>query len=133
MAWLSAVPEGGKDKRSRYEQIRSVDENSIDLELPDVDPAEYLVALLHEVGPVESNGYGPTTLSWKELDSWIERTALDLTPWEILMIRKMSEAYAAEHSKASKRDALPPYKRVVLTQPEISNKLGAMLRARKRN
>ena len=98
-----------------------------------VSQSRYDLFPSHDIGPVESNGYGPITLSWKELDSWVERTALDLTPWEILMIRKMSEAYAAEYSKASKRDALPPYKRVVLTQPEISNKLGAMLRARKRN
>jgi hypothetical protein len=92
LAWLHAVPEGSKKSRlASY-----TDDDSTFLQFPELDGAGYLVNLLQEAGLIMSNGMGVVPLTWQEIESWLRVTELRLSVWEKLIIREMSEAYAAE-------------------------------------
>lgn len=101
------MPEG--QKKSRLESYKGLDENSLFLRLPSLDGADYLVGLLFEAGLTQSTGMGVHALSWSEIDSWLRVTQARLNLWEILTIKKMSEVYAGELGKATKRDYPAPY------------------------
>lgn len=107
MAWLHATPEGSK--KSRLKSFKDLDENSSFLKLPDIEGAEYLVALLSEVGFVSNTGMGITHLSWTEINSWITCTQLELSIFEKLLLREMSEVYANELNAATAKDRPAPY------------------------
>lgn len=132
MAWLHAVPEGSK--KSRLTFFKEQDENSSFLEFPEVDGAEYLIALLQEAGLMLTNGMAVVPLSWQEIESWLRTTKLDLSIWEKLVIREMSEAYVVELSKATGKDAAAPYTAVVeeIDRPAVAQKLLSVLRGFKR-
>jgi len=59
-----------------------------------------------------SNGMGVISLSWSEIKSWLQVTQLNLSVWERMTIKSMSEAYASELSVASKKDSVAPYTHV---------------------
>lgn len=145
MAWLSAVPSEDTDntkkkttdKRSRYTRFveGGADEFSHSLQMPEVLGADYLVSLLNEVGPVDTNGMGVTPVGWTEMFHWIELTGLELSPWECLTIRELSQAYATEYSQSSDKNRPPPFSPEVISQTQrdkVSNMLGAFLRSFKK-
>lgn len=101
------MPEGRKT--SRLKSYKDLDENSSFLKLPKLDGADYLVNLLFEAGLLESTGMGAAALSWSEIESWLRVTQLDLSVWERLTIKSMSEVYVAELSTATKKDSPAPY------------------------
>ena len=107
LAWLAATPE--KATKSRYKSFSELDENSTYLKLPKIDGAEYLVSLLYEAGLLESSGMGAMPLSWQEIESYLTCTRTDLTTWETLMLKTLSEAYVGEYNQASKKDRSAPY------------------------
>jgi hypothetical protein len=101
------VPEGSKS--SRLKSFSALDEDSNFLKLPKVDGAEYLVSLLYEAGLCGSVGMGVVPLTWNEIESWHRFTSLDLSIWERLLIKSLSEEYASELSRASAKDHPAPY------------------------
>lgn len=78
--------------------------------MPDI-PQEfgYLLALFFDSGQAMSTGMGLTPLNWQEIESWINVNNLELSLWEIETIKKMSEAYCAEYSRASDPMRQAPY------------------------
>lgn len=58
---------------------------------------------------MQSTGMGIGALSWSEIESWLRVTQMDLSTWEKLTIKTMSEVYASELSVATKRDHPAPY------------------------
>lgn len=134
LAWLNASPEGSK--KSRLEAFKARGDDSSFLEFPKIEGAEYMVALFQEAGVMQSNGMGVIPLTWQEIESWLRTTELDLSVWEKLTIREMSEAYVAEFTKASAKDAPAPF--VPIVEPEqidraaVSNKIADVLRGFKR-
>ena len=104
------MPEGAK--KSRLKSYKELDENSSFLGLPNLDGAEYLVTHLFEAGLVQSTGMGVTSLSWSEIESWLRVTQLNLSVWERITIKSMSEVYAGELSTATKKDSPAPYTHV---------------------
>lgn len=133
MAWLHAVPTGSK--KSRLTSFKELDADSSFLQFPDIDGAEYLIALLQEAGLMQTNGMGVTPLSWQEIDCWLRTTELNLSVWEKLVIREMSEAYVSELNSASAREAVSPYVATApeeIDRPAVANKLLSVLRGFKR-
>jgi hypothetical protein len=134
LAWLHAVPEGSK--KSRLTALKdSSGDDSVFLQFPELDGAGYLVALLQEAGLVMSNGMGVIPITWQEIDSWLRVTELELSVWEKLTIREMSEAYAAEFSKSSDKHAVAPYAppaEPTLDRAAVSSKIANILRGFKR-
>jgi hypothetical protein len=86
-----------------------LDENSSFLELPDIAGAEYMVSLLSEAGFVQNTGLGCSPIQWTEIESWLRVTGLELSTWEKLTIKTMSEVYAGELSQASAKNRPQPY------------------------
>jgi hypothetical protein len=129
------VPEGAKN--SRLKSYKELDENSSFLSLPNLDGADYLVTLLFEAGLVQSTGMGAVSLSWTEIESWLRVTQLNLSVWEKLTIKSMSEIYAGELGVATKRDAQAPYTHVdealIADRTAIANKLKGAFAAFKKN
>lgn len=117
MAWLNATPEGSK--RSRHKSFMDLDENSSFLKLPNLEGADYIISMLYEAGLFSSNGMGAVSLPWVEIDAWLHRTGLELSTWEILTIKELSDAYVAELNQASAKDRPAPYIEVVEDEAQI--------------
>lgn len=85
---------------------------------------------------MSSNGFGPASLSFCELDSWLRYSERELSVSDKMLIKDLSDAYVAELNRASKHDAEPPYKPVFeeieIDRPAVQNKLKAALRSFKR-
>lgn len=130
---MSAKPE--KSKQTRREQYVSTDmgENHPGLALPNLSEskAEYLVSLLFECGPVSSNGMGPISLPWQEIEAWLRVTEKTLPLWEKQMIRHLSEAYAGEYARASELGRPDPYVRNPgeIDREAVSNSILSTLRS----
>lgn len=93
--------------------------------MPDIEGAEYIVELLHEVGPVGSNGYGVEGLKWTEIQSWLALTGLFLCPWEILLIKQLSDDFASEYNKSNGKVTPPPFTSIsknIPTKEELNAK-----------
>lgn len=134
LAWLHAVPEGSKKSRLVAFKETSDDESTF-LQFPELDGAEYMVALFREAGTVLSNGMGAIPLTWQEITAWLDATELELSVWEKLTIREMSEAYAAELQAATAKHAVAPYVPAVpdkVDRKAVSDKLRNVLRGFKK-
>jgi len=79
-----------------------------------------------------TSGMGAIPLTWLEIEAWLNVTELGLTVWEKLIIKDMSDAYVAELTKSTAKDATAPY--TVPVDPEevnraaVSDKIGSILR-----
>lgn len=70
-------------------------------DMPEVD-AEYLLAYLFEVGPMMTAGGYPGPLTHEELQAWQNLIGIELQPWEIRFLRRLSGEYLAENYRAQK-------------------------------
>lgn len=61
------------------------------------------------MGQCMQSGMGLLPITWAELQSFIEVNELDLTLWEKGMLKKMSDTYCAESSRATEVNYPPPY------------------------
>lgn len=139
LAWLHAVPDGSKTRKSRYDTYKEADPESLFLQLPDLEGAEYIIGMLHEAGLMLRTGMGPVPLSWQEIDAWMRVTETNPELWERILIKDLSEAYVGELHRASAKDSACPYMPEVEEQEvedrrtAVSNKLLEALRSMKRN
>ena len=55
---------------------------------------------------------GLIPLSWQEIEAFVRCSGLEdtVTPWELQVVKRLSEAYVAEYSKASDPKRKMPYK-----------------------
>lgn len=116
-------------------QLRERDEDGSmlpaisEIHLPPVSSAyEYLISLFSLSGQASSTGYGLSALSWLELKAFIEVNQLELTLYEVEILKKMSEAYCAEYHAASDPKRPAPYKPEV--EEEEIDHIGNALRMR---
>lgn len=63
-------------------------------------PAPHLVGYLFEVGPTLSSGMGPAPLSFSELSAWQSQVGIELQPWEVRLLRRLSLDYLLALQKA---------------------------------
>lgn len=116
---------------SRIKRYKA-DNEDMEVPLPDLGDASYLMNLLSEAGMISQTGMGIAPLTWTEIRSWLECTQLELSTWELITLREMSCAYAGEYSSASDKSAPPPYTAHVeeIDRAGITNKIQNLLRAR---
>lgn len=50
-----------------------------------------------------SNGFGPSRISFVDIDAWQRVTGLRLAPWELDAIRRADNAYLADHASRQKK------------------------------
>lgn len=73
------------------------------------NPAPHITDRLVEMGLTEAAGMGAVPLSWREIDAWCRRCAIDLPPWEGRLMRRLSADYLAESRRAEKETCPPPW------------------------
>lgn len=129
------MPDGSKN--SRLKSYNDLDGGSSYLNLPNLDGAEYLITLLFEAGLVQSTGMGVSPLPWSEIESWLRVTQLDLSVWERLTIKTMSEVYASGLNSSTKKDCPAPYTHVddvlIADRTAVASKLKNVFSSFKRN
>jgi hypothetical protein len=79
------------------------------IEMPPLEWGQHLIAHLFDVGPTMAVGMGEAPLSYVEIESWQRMVCVDLHPWEVQLLRRLSGEYLAESHKATKPDCPPPY------------------------
>lgn len=77
--------------------------------MPPIGAGEYLVQYLFEAGPTMPGGMGAAPLTFSELECWQRQVGVDLDPWEVRIVRRLSLEYCAESQAATKPDAPPPF------------------------
>lgn len=114
-AWLSTVPERPKGDKgegphlTRLQKMRETEKNDLYLpEMPPVD-APHLIAHLWEIGPALSGGMGPAPITHEEICAWQALTGIELNPWEVRSLRRLSREYIGEMQRAEKIDAKAPW------------------------
>jgi hypothetical protein len=114
--------------------------------MPEIsDAAGYLVALLHSAGVASATGMGLVGLSWQEIEAWARCNDFVkvLSPKEYRAVWRLSRAYAAEMSVATKKGAKPPYVKVdveatkdevvrEMVENKVANVFAGLLSAQKR-
>lgn len=133
LAYFAAVPDGSKlSRREQREGKKEDDEDTIIIDSDDEEDnlnkvpqetaeipfpeipmgAEYLLSFFYSAGCSTQTGMGLVPLSWQEIEAWVRCNGLDdsVTPWELQVVRKLSEAYSAEYSRASDPKRRMPFK-----------------------
>jgi hypothetical protein len=106
LGWLHATPKD--QKKSRLAAAKDRDPE-FQPDFPELNGAEYLIGLLHEAGLMSNNGMGPISLSWLEIKAWIDTTEIQLSLWERLTLKEMSEVYVSERIQAEDANRTAPY------------------------
>lgn len=130
LGWLHATPKGAK--KSRGETYKEADENHFRLEMPDIEEhygAGYIPPLLLEAGLMSSNGMGPISLSWQEIDSWLRTCERSLSVWERTVIKQMSDEYVRERLLAEEPNRPAPFTPAPedIDREQVSNKIYSVL------
>jgi len=78
---------------------------------PEMPPLSlmFFVEYFWEVGPTMSTAMGPGPLSFQELESWMRLTGVNLEPWAIKMLRRLSFDYIEQAENAKKIDCPAPF------------------------
>ena len=67
--------------------------------------ALYLVEYLIELGVTQ----GEQSLEWCSIESWQHQCGIELQPWEVRFVKRLSEAYLGESHAARDPDAEAPW------------------------
>lgn len=103
---------------SRLEKMRKVHGAAYEPDMPEVR-AEHLLSYLFEVGPTMSSGGYPGPLTHEELRSWQDLVGIELQPWEVRFLRRLSCEYIAEGYRAQKVDCPAPAREFVNTNVDV--------------
>lgn len=78
--------------------------------MPPVDQAiSYLISHLYEVGPAMQGAAGSIPVTFTEFRAWMDLTGVELRPWEVRILRRLSGAYLSELYEAEKPDRPAPW------------------------
>jgi len=77
--------------------------------MPPLAGGSYLVGYLLEIGPTLAAGGYPGPITHEELRAWQANTGIELQPWEIRFLQRLSNEYLSESHKAEKRDCPAPW------------------------
>lgn len=119
LAWYGSTPDKSKSSRFEIAQGNTLGQRDDDgelirgpagVQLPEIPgPWTYLLGFFNLSGQCTQSGMGLAPLSWQELKAFREENELDITLWERELLKKMSEAYCAEYSRASDPHRPSPY------------------------
>lgn len=90
----------------------------------------YLLVWLFEIGPMRTNGFGTTGISWTELQSWCDLTNHKIDHVEAELLYNLSQEYASQFSASTDVSCPPPYSPdIEVERKTVSDQLKAMLDA----
>lgn len=105
--------------------------DGITLVLPP-NPAPYLSDWLMELGPTAPGAMSHTAISWRDIAAWQELTGVQLLPWEAVLLRALSAAFANEMHRAEDPACPPPWSErasIEDNRAAVSRKLGMTFKA----
>jgi hypothetical protein len=110
------VPESRKGEKppqkrlSRLEQLKALrGDEAYAPEMPPVEDAAYLLDYLWQVGPTMAAGMGAGPITHEELQAWQRNAGVELQPWEVRFLRRLSIDYIGEQHRAEKADCPAPW------------------------
>ena len=92
----------------------------------------YLIGYLFEIGPTQATSGGVGPITHVEIQTWMELIGIELQPWEVRFLRKLSYDYLDESHKAEKEDRPPPWEPQQWTQEHrdvVSKKVQSAMRS----
>lgn len=95
--------------------------------MPPADCADYLVAILFEIGPTMAGGMGAAPITHGEIMAWKINTCTALSAWEARTLKRLSLEYLSASHAAEARDAQPPWQQPG-AKPQVTE-LQARMRA----
>jgi len=105
---------------------------AIDDLAPDFPPIRtpWVIDWLMEVGPTDPGAMGAVPISWATISQWQRCMGLDLPPWLVRLLRRLSVEFVAETVRAREPDCPPPWTATsVLNRDEVSRKVSNAFRA----
>lgn len=94
--------------------------------MPECD-ALHIIGYLIEMGVMQ----GENSLPYCEIESWQYQCGIELQPWEVRFVKRLSEAYLRESHAARDPDAEAPWSDapyVVATAHQTANRMKAAIR-----
>ena len=104
LGWLHATPKGNAKNR-----MAGYLDRAMPLPLPDLDPDEYMLELMMELGPVRSTGEGLTATDWPVVAAFAGVKGLD--HHDTSTLAAMCRAYCDELQAAESPLRIPPIDR----------------------
>ncbi|PHS13468.1 MAG: hypothetical protein COA78_06945 [Blastopirellula sp.] len=89
-------------------------------ELPPLGYGYFLVRYLWEAGPSD---FQIEPLTFAEINAWSAGTKTNLTAWEFVTLRKMSEAYCSWYHQGKEPACNTPWKTVNLSKFVLMDKI----------
>jgi len=78
--------------------------------MPDIAGFEYLADCFDELGCAKVGAAGGLTgIEFPDVESWQNVAKTDLSPWALVLLVKMSRAYAGQANASADPKAAPPY------------------------
>lgn len=120
LGWWHAIPQPKPGKAvvvQRLNRVQIAHEGGAKPDLPPLDARlQEIVGLLFDAGPVSSSAGGSMPLTWADLQAWQAATGLDLPPWQLRLLRRLSGDYLMELNQGASVDAPPPWERNLTPQ-----------------
>ena len=117
LAYYRTTPE--KTKTSRFE----IYQRGSGIEFPPIEHGAYILQYLEELGYCKSGFNGLVPLDFTEINAYMQSTSTELLPFEVLLLRKLSNAYVSQ-SYDKDVNAVPPYatvKKVGMSADAVKN------------
>ena len=117
LAYYRTTPE--KTKTPRYE----IYQKGSGIEFPPIKHGVYILQFLEELGYCKSGFNGLVPLDFTEINAYMQSTNTELLPFEVLLLRKLSNAYVSQ-SYDKDVNAVPPYatvKKVGMSADAVKN------------
>ena len=136
LAWLGTAPKPRTGKTPKpdpeSEPLTRLQRMAIDDLTPDFPPIRtpWVIDWLMEVGPTDPGAMGAVPISWATISQWQHCMGLDLPPWLVRLLRRLSVEFVAETVRAREPDCPPPWTATsVLNRNEVSRKVANAFRA----
>jgi hypothetical protein len=78
-------------------------------QMPPPGAAGYLADILWEIGPTLALGMGEGPVTQSEIRAWQHNMDVQLQPWEVQLLRRLSQEYLAQAHQATDPGCKPPY------------------------
>ena len=117
LAYYRTTPE--KTSTPRYE----IYQRGSGIEFPPIEHGAYILQYLEELGYCRSGMNGLKPLDFTEINAYMQSTNTELLPFEVLLLRNLSNAYVAQ-SYDKDINAIPPYatvKKIGMSSDAVKN------------
>jgi hypothetical protein len=112
-AWLNTVPQPKRRKRGNDDDgpkpvSRREARGDTEIEMPPIT-APHLFERLMEIGPTDTAGMDREPLRPATIAAWADGLGIEVAPWEVRLLRRLSAEYLAMAREAAEVDCPSPW------------------------